>query len=344
MMRKSVLGLIFVVVIVLISVRFIGGIGLKANKQQSQIEYKDISELSGGYEIKFQFEGRNYERNLAYKYFISSGRKQNDLPDPKEEEIGIDLYDVDGDGRQEILAYIESEATCNRHGCDFFILKPKSSNVNQKEYEVLLSPVWLNKKIKIISSSGAEEKKTKIVFYSNVRNPSSVFEWNGKSFEHIKLDFNSLSGYKVFSKDVADTKKYNQAQELAYQYFQERYPDNSKYDYSFIKKEDIRIDLYDIDEDGENEIIAYLIPHNNITFYCSPEMECPFGIIKILTSLESVKSFKEVLLEGKSEAQDMTILDESTNGLKDILFWTYDVPGSIWSWDGKKYQFKTQLK
>lgn len=169
-------------------------------------------------------------------------------------------------------------------------------------------------------------------------------EWNGKIFETVKLEYNSLPGYKVFERENTNTEKYSQAQDLAYQYFQERYPDNSKYDYSLIKKEDIRIDLYDIDDDGIDEIIAYLVPHNNITFYCSPEMECPFAIMKILTSSSSEKQWIEIAFEGKSEAQDMTILDKATNGYKDILFWNYGVPGSIWGRDDEKYQFKTQFK
>jgi hypothetical protein len=73
-------------------------------------------------------------------------------------------------------------------------------------------------------------------------------------------------------------------------------------------------------------------------------MECPFGIIKIHTSSNSEKHWRALAFEGKSEAQDMTILDKSTNGHKDILFWNYDVPGSIWKWSGEKYQFDTKFR
>jgi hypothetical protein len=151
-----------------------------------------------------------------------------------------------------------------------------------------------------------------------------------------------LEGYQV----QFDYENYPKEREIAYRYFLDRFPDNGEEDFSFIYKKDIGIDLYDIDNDGEKEIFAYLMPSRYPGYYCEPQ-GCPVAILKIAKK-DSVKPYIEFPWEGYQYGDNklsdkvlfakMVILNNSTLGHKDILlFYPSGDPMELWQWNGRSY-------
>ncbi|WP_158706852.1 hypothetical protein [Candidatus Phycorickettsia trachydisci] len=88
-----------------------------------------------GYQVQFDFKGHQKEREIVYRYYESSIKK-NYIP--KKEEIGIELYDIDNDGNLEILSYLESSGWCGSLGCDFSIFK----KVPDKKDNYVYQPIY----------------------------------------------------------------------------------------------------------------------------------------------------------------------------------------------------------
>jgi hypothetical protein len=83
-----------------------------------QIDGKDIDAV---YKTKFHYDSFEQERKLAYEFFIKEIGKN--MPWIEFRHIGVDLFDIDQDGEQEIFAYVNGDGMCPRVGCPFAILK-----------------------------------------------------------------------------------------------------------------------------------------------------------------------------------------------------------------------------
>lgn len=128
-----------------------------------------------------------------------------------------------------------------------------------------------------------------------------------------------LEGIKV----EFDYENYPEERELAYRAgteygLHEPYP---------LQKSHIGIFLYDIDNDGQKEILAY---YNN-PGHCGSH-GCSFSVLKPLEG-NQYKIILDMTVEDEIE-----ILKSSNLGYQDILF-KHDKPNKsrLWRWTGKKY-------
>lgn len=128
--------------------------------------------------------------------------------------------------------------------------------------------------------------------------------------------------------------------EIAHRYFLENYKDNQVF--HGIKIEDVGIDLYDLDDDGEKEIIAYV----NYGDRC-PRAGCPFATLKVLPKSGNGGGggykVSGWVMESKSclaiYDPPPVILNTTTLGYHDVLFKLDDGEASIWKWDGRRYDW-----
>jgi hypothetical protein len=133
------------------------------------------------------------------------------------------------------------------------------------------------------------------------------------------LSDKELEGYEV----KFDYEGHLEERKIAYDFFLKQEPDNL----SALKSEEIGIDLFDIDDDGEKEILIYIYNSN----YCGSR-GCSFEILKSCTS-DSGHKYKPIPLD-VTVHDNIKILNTTTKGYHDI-----DFNGAVWKWDGNKYQF-----
>jgi hypothetical protein len=95
-----------------------------------QIDGKDIDAI---YKTKFHYKKYEEERKMAYEFFRKEESKY--MPWFEFSHVGVDLFDLDQDGEQEIFAYVNGEGMCPRVGCPFAILKKDKSK--QEGYKAL---------------------------------------------------------------------------------------------------------------------------------------------------------------------------------------------------------------
>lgn len=152
----------------------------------------------------------------------------------------------------------------------------------------------------------------------------------------------SLKGYEI----KFNYENYPIERQIAHQYFLDRYPEDSIKGKFVINKNDIGIDLYDIDGDGIQELIVYLMPSKNVTYYCIDKQGCPFAILK-KTGEGSAKPYLELQWHRNQEDTEggnmmllagIRILYSSSLGYRDILllYPSHD-PMELWQWNNKSY-------
>jgi hypothetical protein len=160
-----------------------------------------------------------------------------------------------------------------------------------------------------------------------------------KSFRKVMLFLlfflNSLicSTLTLEKKDIEGVKvEFNYAghineREIAYQYY---YNNNHEYfdEWHPFERDQIGIYLYDVDNDGNKEILAYLTNPG----FCGSR-GCHFEILKY--SGESI----QMGTSGVTVHEDMTILDSTSLGYHDINF----NDEAIWRWNGKNYEFYKEI-
>lgn len=131
-----------------------------------------------------------------------------------------------------------------------------------------------------------------------------------------------------------DYHNYAKEREIAHKYFLEVF--NSSKTFATIKPSDIGIDLYDIDNDNEKEVLAYV----NFADRC-PKNGCPFAILKMLTS----DDYQAINWGGNLAIHNSPlILKDLTSGYHDVLFKAKDNSKHIWQWDGtSSYRLKKKL-
>ena len=89
-----------------------------------------VTELKG-YEVKFDYENYPKEREIAYEYY-KKNYKFDEFHPLDRSNIGIDLRDVDNDGTEEIITYLQNGGYCGSSGCRFHILKHDGSNADSE--------------------------------------------------------------------------------------------------------------------------------------------------------------------------------------------------------------------
>jgi hypothetical protein len=144
------------------------------------VQAEEVKDLKG-YEVKFDYKGHSKEREIAYNYWMQR-YKDSEI---RKEDIGIDLYDVSGDGKKEILTYLNSQGYCGTLGCSFSILK---YNVESNIYNPILfhglTELTVNENIKILSSSTLNYHD--IAFYERYNPKPAIWRWDGENYHIIQ--------------------------------------------------------------------------------------------------------------------------------------------------------------
>ncbi len=148
------------------------------------------SKSEGDYEVKFDYINHTKERKIAYELFCKSYNCEDKFSEVDPSDFGIDLYDIDQDGRLEILIYVSNPGFCGSRGCSFGIIKLNDSNFEKAEWVK-----WSNNSyvlntypsIKILMSNHLNYKD--FMFENKRIEPSTyanaVWIWNGKFYEHV---------------------------------------------------------------------------------------------------------------------------------------------------------------
>lgn len=142
-------------------------------------------------------------------------------------------------------------------------------------------------------------------------------------------DFNSLEGYQV----KFDYDNYPEERAMLYQFYLKEYGEDPDNPYP-VSEDSFGVDLYDIDNDGEKEILAYL----NNPYWCG-SAGCGLYIFKKANNRLyyykwscTEKSYSSAL----TVYDNVKILKHVTNSYHDIAF---GPEPSIWKWSGKCYEF-----
>jgi hypothetical protein len=146
-----------------------------------QTAFADNHELEE-YKVQFDYEGHSEERKILYDFFI----KENTCTSYplQKEEIGIDLYDIDDDGKMEILVYLENRGQCGSIGCSFFIFK----QIDKNQHQYIL---WgANKSDSLIVEDLIKILKNKTLGVHDilfaVRQKYALWQWQGDQYNFIK--------------------------------------------------------------------------------------------------------------------------------------------------------------
>ena len=84
-----------------------------------------------GRKVKFDYAHYPKEREIAYEYY-KQNYKFDEFHPLDRSNIGIDLRDVDNDGTEEIITYLQNGGYCGSSGCRFHILKHDGSNADSE--------------------------------------------------------------------------------------------------------------------------------------------------------------------------------------------------------------------
>ncbi len=140
-----------------------------------------------------------------------------------------------------------------------------------------------------------------------------------------------LASYQV----EFDYKNYQAERQLAYEYYKQNYIFE---EFDRLDKADIGIALYDLNNDGKQEVITYLQNKG----YCGSS-GCRFHILKQTSEFGAKKGIKYYSIASGQIYPDIKILNTRTSGYHDLLI--EDKRGTyIWSWDGKGYKVTKEIK
>ena len=109
-----------------------------------------------GREVKFDYENYPKEREIAYEYYKQNYKFDAFHPLDKS-NIGIDLQDIDNDGKKEIITYLQNDGYCGSSGCKFHILKQNDnvdSTSNVKYNSIAQGQIYPSIKILETKTSG----------------------------------------------------------------------------------------------------------------------------------------------------------------------------------------------
>jgi hypothetical protein len=142
-----------------------------------------------------------------------------------------------------------------------------------------------------------------------------------------KIDKKELEGIEV----RFDYSGHPKEREAAFQYFLKRYPTMATDGPTPITREQIGIFLYDLDNDGQKEILCYL----NNDGYCGL-LGCSFGVIKMINN-----NTQELIEDNLVVRNEIKILNTIHLGYHDLWFHSTfgNKPIAIWRWNGKYYDY-----
>lgn len=99
------------------------------NEMLDKWEIKGLQNKTLSHEVVFDYKKHESAREIAYKYYSAIYNSYGNI-EIKKSDIGIDLFDIDGDGELEILSYLNADGFCGSLGCSFKIFK-KDKNTNE---------------------------------------------------------------------------------------------------------------------------------------------------------------------------------------------------------------------
>jgi hypothetical protein len=144
---------------------------------QRKFTKKDLE----GVEVIFDYQGHLREREIALGYFLT--RYPEDIDDPTpitKEQIGIFLYDLDNDGKEEILCYLDNSGYCGSAGCSFGVIKI----INNNTQELIKANLVARDDIKILNTTHLEYHD--LLFHPTFGKPIAIWRWNGKYYKHYE--------------------------------------------------------------------------------------------------------------------------------------------------------------
>lgn len=282
-------------------------------------QMKPIDDIDG-YKVKFDYEGHQEIRDRVYKYLAGYDKHflDEDYPVSKD-NLGIDLYDIDGDGKDEIFVYTNIPGYCGTLGCSFHILKKDKGEMKfirwgkrQNDGMIVHDDIVVlrNKNLGV----------SDILFGGDV-----LLQWDGKRFEsdRSRPDIGKKEGYKI----KFDYKAHEKERQMVYDYMAKNYKERMSEN---LEIEGIGIDLFDVDDDGKDEIFVYLNEPN----YCA-RPGCSFDILKrVDDSLPiTVNSFKNMITTFLDDKEEVFVLKNKNLGVFNLM----SRYGNIWRWQGDYY-------
>lgn len=300
----------------------------------------------GSSDIKNENDPYEKEREIAYKYYLekyADNIDKEDLVYWRKEHIGIDAYDLDQDGEKEILINFATSSIFREYtGCAFVILKRDNIGYKPLGFPTNTSGLVYNSYLDIAVLNQKSYGYYDLVFFQE---PSewNVWKWDSKGYEYDsglpkvpapieKLNPMSLIGYKVnFLDEGAKNDMYQNERKIAYDYYLAEYFDVSLGEEPQLKQDQIIIDIYDLNQDGEKEILAHCF---NVRLCGSAGCN-----LTILTKRDS----QYVPLISITTPSSPIILDHMTNGYHDLAFTDKWRGWDIWKWTDKKYDYFLKL-
>lgn len=150
-----------------------------------------IIQTENGYQLQFNYTDYPKEQEIAYQYYLEKFQKMPDIP---KENIGVDMFDIDGDGIQEIFLFAngnkDGEQYCPRCGCPFAVIKPTN---DEKKYIAI--PFFIKAGVTSFLNEGGDPK----ILYSLTNgwhdiligeqsDLMSIYFWNGKFYEDKTIE------------------------------------------------------------------------------------------------------------------------------------------------------------
>lgn len=175
-----------------------------SNASYANSELVETLQLDGR-EVKFDYENHRVEREVALKYFLEKYEDNKLFSGTKIEEVGVYLFDIDNDGKEEIFAYINARNKCTLCACPFIILKKSSQEVDGKKYRVIPWYTIGREADYLMRYTGGSTKilKTATLGYRDIltraENNSAfvIWEWTGSHYQVSKILDKDESGKNV---------------------------------------------------------------------------------------------------------------------------------------------------
>lgn len=273
--------------------------GRPTTKQEAEENSKEIIKDVTGQEheilqhVKYDYENHPREREIAWQYYLD--HKEDYTSKIKKDQLGLFLYDLTGDGKQEIVIYIKTEE-CLNEDCKLNTLQV--DDTAEHTYQELLSKyIEYGYGFQTFNPVGetiviCQPSDQSLVFKS-----LCIIEKDNKPIRHLlkwfsdqgvydlkilrqksRLEFpkplkgkeikeDKLGGkHEVLHYVSCDYENYPLEREIAWQH----YLDHDKKYLPGLRKDQLGIDLYGLNNDGKKEILVYTEAN-----WC-PLAGCPF--------------------------------------------------------------------
>jgi hypothetical protein len=269
------------------------------------------------YKVEFETEGYTKERKNILEYLHKEYGKYADSGESfNSHSIGIAKFDLNSDGKDEILSYWYQPSFCGSAGCNFMVFDNKFkllepfSHLQAKEQILIL--------------------KEKINSYHPFALPSgwaywNVWAWNGKEYVlenkilMVKDGCIDGSGYQVdFDLNLPLTEREQILQHISNEHLG-----------IDMKKSDISFGKHDLNDDGSKEILVY---YPNAQSDKSGEADHSGDSIFVLSN-----DLKPII-KLPNATNRAIVLKEKVNSHHSLALYDADLDHwKVWKWDGTKY-------